>query len=454
MYAPEVFLRVVAVALMLGVAAWLLWLNRRSALHLTFAGFLVMRAMLVSAPLLSQEPVVASVAAFVVPSVQILISFLVPFFLYNFQKCHCIMHAHGASSEGLVLRFYMVAPILLAAVYLWRPDLYATDRIAALSSPIGAGIGPLYATRGLDLFAYALLGLLFQKEVADSPTPIHRYSYLSVSLGFALTAFFEGLAYPIHTFLTFAGRPPLDVALLLSLGFSLAAAAVATRVVLRFRHHLQASPDATVRSLTRPIRGLFAAALLSVLLLGAAAIVSITALQNANGILVPLWSLALPVLVTYAILRHHLFDIDLKFRLTIKRGLVAAVFVAVFFVASEGTQAFLQHKWGTAFGVAASAIVVLFLAPLQRRAERFAEAAVPIATSTASWSQPERATFYREQVHIAWGDGAMNAKERALLLNLREKLGLPAEEAEAIERQALNEHWLKRPEPEPAHPAN
>ena len=444
-YSPEAFLRIFSVFTMVGVSAWLLYLDRRSPLHLTFAGFLVMRAIILAAPWLIENPSLAAPTAYAAPLVQILLPFLVPLFLFNFQRCHCIAHVHGSWHEKPLTFFYIVSPFVFAGLYLFQPTLYADDLAQTFLDPRLANVGPLYATRGLDLLAFGFFGLIFFREIAESPTPLHRYSYLSVSLGFTLTALYEGLAYPIVMLITTPHPAALPWPILTSFVWSLAAAAIAIGIGAGFNRLTKQSAEDVVRALRRPVLGSLSVAALSALLLAPLSMASPVAARHAADVLLGFWSLSIPVLVSYAILRHHLFDIDLKFRLTIKRGIVAAAFVAVFFAASEGTQIVLQERWGPIAGIAASSVVVLFLAPLQRRAERFAEAAVPMAQPTNAWSAPERKVFYREQIHIAWGDGGLNPKERALLLNLRKKLELTAEEAEQIEASALAEHWVVPP---------
>ena len=54
----------------------------------------------------------------------------------------------------------------------------------------------------------------------------------------------------------------------------------------------------------------------------------------------------------------------------------------------------------------------------------------------ADLTQDERAHLYRDQVELAWADGRLTVKERALLDQLRERMGLSLEEAGAIEARA------------------
>lgn len=147
--------------------------------------------------------------------------------------------------------------------------------------------------------------------------------------------------------------------------------------------------------------------------------------------------LAVP-LIAYGILRAHLFDIDLRVRWTIKQSTLAAVAVTIVFVLSEGADRFLSAQLGNFVGLLAAAIVIFFLAPLQRFAERVASAAMPNTQDT-----PEYAAFRKLQVYeaslIDASLGGISAKERALLETLRESLGVSAEDAEAIERELLSD---------------
>jgi hypothetical protein len=107
--------------------------------------------------------------------------------------------------------------------------------------------------------------------------------------------------------------------------------------------------------------------------------------------------LAVP-LIAYGILRTQLFDIDLRIRWTIKQSTVAAVFVAVFYLVSEGADRLFESEFGDIAGLLASALVVFFLVPLQRFVERVAGAAMPNTENT-----PEYTMFRKLQVYeAAW----------------------------------------------------
>lgn len=148
-----------------------------------------------------------------------------------------------------------------------------------------------------------------------------------------------------------------------------------------------------------------------------------------------LWNLALPVLVSYALLRKELFGIDLKVKWTIRRGTVAAIFLAVFLVVTQVAQNALSQDYGVLFGGAAAGLMLFAIAPVQRFAENLANAALPNARPVAEMSAEDRRALYREQARVAWADGKLSMDERQLLSSLRARLGMTDDEAFALERE-------------------
>jgi hypothetical protein len=142
--------------------------------------------------------------------------------------------------------------------------------------------------------------------------------------------------------------------------------------------------------------------------------------------------LAVP-LITYGILRSHLFDIDLRVRWTIKQSTLAAIIVTLIFLISEGADRLLAAELGNWAGLFAAAIVVFFLAPLQRFAERVAVAAMPNTEDTPEYAMFRKMQVYEEAVAEAHYEGGISEKERALLVRLRDSLGISESTADAIE---------------------
>lgn len=140
-------------------------------------------------------------------------------------------------------------------------------------------------------------------------------------------------------------------------------------------------------------------------------------------------------LLAYGILKTQLFDIDLKIKWTLKQSTVAAAFVAVFFAVSEGAAAFFSGAIGTYAGIAAAAILVFALAPLQRLAERLSDRAMPAVDATPAYVAYRKMEVYKAAVEEVLADGNVSAKDRRVLERLRAQLGLSAADAQALEHE-------------------
>ncbi|MBI4394014.1 MAG: hypothetical protein HY556_09505 [Euryarchaeota archaeon] len=138
----------------------------------------------------------------------------------------------------------------------------------------------------------------------------------------------------------------------------------------------------------------------------------------------------------YAIVRHQLFDVDLKLKWTIKQSTVATAFIAVFFVVSEVAQSVFQSSLGSIAGIIAAGALVFALAPLQRAADRVASAAMPGVKDTSEYLAYRKVEVYRATVEEILVDRAITEKERSILNRLRDKLELGDDVAKAIERDA------------------
>jgi hypothetical protein len=138
-------------------------------------------------------------------------------------------------------------------------------------------------------------------------------------------------------------------------------------------------------------------------------------------------------LIAYGILRTQLFDIDLRIRWTIKQSTLATVVVTLIFLLSEGADRFLSAELGNFAGLLAAAVVVFFLAPLQRFAESVASIAMPNTKNTPEYTTFRKMQVYEEAVSEAHYQGGISEKERSLLVRLRDSLGISESDADAIE---------------------
>jgi hypothetical protein len=148
------------------------------------------------------------------------------------------------------------------------------------------------------------------------------------------------------------------------------------------------------------------------------------------------WALLVYVAMTaYGIAVYHLFDIELRLKWTLERGTLAAAFIAVFFVVSEGAATILSDRLGTLAGLLATGLLVFALAPLQRSAERLADAALPAVQDTPEYRAYRRLQIYGEALTDARASGSVTPAGRLALEKLRESLGLDKEAAAELESE-------------------
>lgn len=138
-------------------------------------------------------------------------------------------------------------------------------------------------------------------------------------------------------------------------------------------------------------------------------------------------------LVAYGILRAHLFDIDLRLKLTIKRSTIAAAFVAIFFLTSELAATFLSERLGTVLGLVIAAGVVFLLDPLHRFANQLADVALPQTQSTPEYEAFRKLQVYESALLAAYEDGSVSDRQRRVLEALKSSLGLSPGDAERLE---------------------
>ncbi len=115
---------------------------------------------------------------------------------------------------------------------------------------------------------------------------------------------------------------------------------------------------------------------------------------------------------------------------------LAAIFVALVYLLSEGADRFLSAELGNWTGLLASAVVVFFLAPLQRFAERVAGAAMPNTKNTPEYAAFRKLQGYESSLSEAM-TGGISEKERVLLSTLRDTLGISPADAATLEKELL-----------------
>jgi len=260
------------------------------------------------------------------------------------------------------------------------------------------------------------------------------FAYKRVRIGLAaasIALFFAVLLSPLEV-----GATLLYVSLSLLFGFALVASIQAWRAAETSVVRARARSFALAFGFRDICWGLVYAGAIWLIFSGKYAITEIDAddpVQMVLNIVYACGTLFYVPLIAYGILRTHLFDIDLRIQWTIKQSTVASVFVAMFFLVSEGANRFLSSELGNIAGLLAAALVMFFLAPLQQFADRIASAAMPNTRNTAEYIMFRKMQVYEEAISEAHYEGGISAKERALLNRLRDSLGISAVDAETIE---------------------
>jgi len=143
-------------------------------------------------------------------------------------------------------------------------------------------------------------------------------------------------------------------------------------------------------------------------------------------------------LVAYGVLRVQLFDIDLRLKRTLKRGTIAAAFVATFFVVSELAGNYLSSHFGTVLGVLGTGVLLFFLDPIQRAAERLSDAAMPNTVDTPQYEMFRKLQVYDAAVRAALEDGAISERQRRVLDSMIESMQIDRAVALRMEHDACS----------------
>lgn len=154
-------------------------------------------------------------------------------------------------------------------------------------------------------------------------------------------------------------------------------------------------------------------------------------LSNIAPMIVALLYIAI---LTYAVLRVQLFDLDLKLKFALRQGTVGTVVAGGFFVGSEWLESVVPVE-GTLLGLLVAGVIVLLMKPLQKVAEGFASRVMRGVRDTPEYREGRKGEVYRAAVEGAVGDGTLTEREREILTHVRDKLGISRERAGELERE-------------------
>ena len=137
-------------------------------------------------------------------------------------------------------------------------------------------------------------------------------------------------------------------------------------------------------------------------------------------------------IVAYGILSVRLLDIKVEIRKGVKRGTLAAAFIALFFLISEGAASLLSERFGTVAGLLGATLIVFLLSPLHRLSEWFSGQVVP-AGEDSEYQAFRKLQMYAVAVEDAMAYGDIGPARRSLLERLRESLDVAPDDARRIE---------------------
>jgi hypothetical protein len=143
--------------------------------------------------------------------------------------------------------------------------------------------------------------------------------------------------------------------------------------------------------------------------------------------------LAWAVLLSYAVLRVHLLDIDLRLKLALKGTTLTSFFVAAFLIVSQLVQNITSQFLGYIGGAVAAGVLLFALHPLQRVADRMANAAMPRVTDSPDYIHSRKEAVFSAALEGALQDGSITDKESGILMRLQLELGIANSEARTLE---------------------
>jgi hypothetical protein len=139
------------------------------------------------------------------------------------------------------------------------------------------------------------------------------------------------------------------------------------------------------------------------------------------------------LLLSYAVLRAHLFDVDLKVKFALRGTTLTSFFIVAFLIVSQLVQNITSQFFGYMGGAVAAGLLLFALHPLQRAADRMANAAMPRVKETPDYIDARKAAVYSAALEGGLQDGTITATERAMLTALQLELGIANADARALE---------------------
>ncbi len=138
-------------------------------------------------------------------------------------------------------------------------------------------------------------------------------------------------------------------------------------------------------------------------------------------------------IMAYGILKLQMLDIEIRLKSTVKNSVLAGIFVALFYLISEGANTILSDQLGGLIGFAASALLTLFLTPLHRWADHFSSKLVSADIDDDDYPASRSLQIYSAAVEETMAYGEITRGHISLLNRLKDSLNVSQDDATRLE---------------------
>ncbi|HUR25719.1 MAG TPA: serine/threonine-protein kinase [Candidatus Thermoplasmatota archaeon] len=147
----------------------------------------------------------------------------------------------------------------------------------------------------------------------------------------------------------------------------------------------------------------------------------------------PLSLIGWVLLLSYGMLRHQLFDLEVRIRRGAVRTALVATLVGLFFVAGSLASRALESRGSNLLALGVVAVAAIALLPLQRSLDRVLDRLLPGPTQ-AELDARKLQVFGAALAEVAAADGAVAPRDLARLDELQRDLGLTTRDREVLAR--------------------
>ncbi|MCA1818919.1 MAG: serine/threonine protein kinase [Halobacteriales archaeon] len=421
--------RLFAVAVMVGLSLWLVWLRPRSHAHRALAIFLTSFGLAVfcntmgafakfhwgaGSPQASDWYSLTKHFEFLeIPGLVYFISF------YPRQR-------RWLAAPGLARTYLGLLAALAVAVELWMhvdPAAWVTS--VSGQSGLAEKVGPVLALTKDNVWM-AVVAVVLAVDYGRLEAGPRRSSLLLVWLGITLNVLYDSTGPTIYRLQHAFELPEYfwnQVVYVLNDAALLVAALAVAAMFWSISRSRGPTSEVRLLALTLPLPVL--ASYLESVVAGGVELFDSPYKLVSNGLV----RLSLALLPAYALARYRVLDIDLNLKTSLRRGLVLAIFAAVAAVGVVGVRLLSTEGPPAYVGALAALALLPILDPLRRGARDVVDRLLPQVGAEAEYFERRKLDLYQAALEEAILDRRRGAgPEDGFLRELRRKLGVTAAE--------------------------